>query len=83
MAHSQAEQPQSHLGSECYAGGYSPLLFQVISNRSVLRDGAFFVPHLRPGMRLLDGGCGPGAMTVELAQVVALGEVVGIDMEAS
>jgi ubiquinone/menaquinone biosynthesis C-methylase UbiE len=38
-----------------------------------------FVPHLRPGMRLLDCGCGPGSITLGLAERVAPGEVVGID----
>src|SRR5262249_43932821 len=37
--------------------------------------------HLRAGMRLLDCGCGPGAMTVQLAEAVAPGAVVGIDVE--
>jgi SAM-dependent methyltransferase len=32
-------------------------------------------------MRLLDMGCGPGAITLDLAAVVASGEVVGIDIE--
>jgi SAM-dependent methyltransferase len=32
-------------------------------------------------MRLLDCGCGPGTITVNLAEVVAPGEVVGIDIE--
>ena len=83
MAHSPAEQLQSDSGPERYAGGYSPLLLQRLSSRSVARQGAFFVPHLRPDMRLLDCGCGPGAMTVELAKAVAPGEVVGIDIEPS
>src|SRR5688500_16074076 len=32
-------------------------------------------------MRLLDGGCGPGSITLGLAEVVAPGEVVGIDLQ--
>lgn len=83
MAHSLAEQLQSGSGPERYAGGYSPLLLQGLSRRSVARQGAFFIPHLCPGMRLLDCGCGPGAMTIEFAKVVAPGDVVGIDIEAS
>src|SRR5262245_15183550 len=42
----------------------------------------FLLPHLRPGLRLLDGGCGPGTITVGLAAAVAPGEVVGVDTEA-
>lgn len=41
---------------------------------------AFLVPHLRAGMRLLDCGCGPGTITADLAQVVAPGETIGIDL---
>ena len=41
---------------------------------------AFLTPHLRAGMRLLDCGCGPGSITIDLAQVVAPGEAIGIDL---
>ena len=40
----------------------------------------FLAPHLRAGMGLLDCGCGPGSITVDLAQVVAPGRVIGIDV---
>lgn len=43
------------------------------------RVGAFLAPHLRPGMRLIDCGCGPGSITVDLAAIVAPGAVIGID----
>ncbi len=42
--------------------------------------GAFLAPHLRPGMRLIDCGCGPGSITVDLAEAVAPGTTVGIDL---
>jgi SAM-dependent methyltransferase len=32
-------------------------------------------------MRVLDAGCGPGAITVGLAEVVVPGEVVGVDLQ--
>jgi ubiquinone/menaquinone biosynthesis C-methylase UbiE len=41
---------------------------------------AFLLPHLQPGMRLIDCGCGPGSITVDLAQVVAPGAAIGIDL---
>ncbi len=41
----------------------------------------FLLPHLSPGMSLLDCGCGPGSITLGLARAVSPGQVVGIDLE--
>ena len=58
-----------------------------VQNSYVGRDAAsvvdFFLPHLQPGMTLLDCGCGPGPLTLGMAEVVAPGQVVGIDLEPS
>lgn len=52
------------------------------ARRTAERNAAFFLPHLRPGMRLLDAGCGPGSITIGLAQAVGpAGEAVGIDAD--
>lgn len=50
--------------------------------RTAANVGGFFTPFLRSGMRLLDCGCGPGSITVGLAELVAPGEVIGIDASA-
>lgn len=65
---------------EAYTHGYGEQPHRVMSQRNVAVDAAFLLPHLRPGMRLLDVGCGPGSITVGLARVVAPGEVVGVDI---
>lgn len=49
------------------------------ARRTAERNAAFFLPHLRPAMRLLDVGCGPGSITLGLAAAVAPGDAVGID----
>lgn len=41
---------------------------------------AFLLRHIRPDMAVLDCGCGQGTITVGLAEAVAEGRVVGIDL---
>ena len=41
----------------------------------------FFLPHLKQGVSLLDSGYGPGSITVDLAQEIAPGPVVGVDLD--
>src|SRR6476660_7491840 len=65
---------------EAYTHGYGEQPHRVMSQRTVAVDAAFLLPHLRPGMRLLDCGCGPGSITVGLAQHLTPGEVVGMDI---
>lgn len=52
-----------------------------IATRGAAEWAGFFLPHLRPGMRLLDVGSGPGSITLDLAAIVAPGEVVGVDVQ--
>ncbi|HKR52255.1 MAG TPA: methyltransferase domain-containing protein [Pseudonocardiaceae bacterium] len=49
--------------------------------RTVHNSAAYLIPHLRPGQRVLDVGCGPGTITIDLARLVAPGSVMGIDNE--
>ena len=48
--------------------------------RTAENSAAFLLPHLGSGLSLLDVGCGPGSITVELASRVGSGEVIGIDV---
>jgi ubiquinone/menaquinone biosynthesis C-methylase UbiE len=41
---------------------------------------ACFLAALASGMNVLDCGCGPSSITVGFAQIVALGRVVGVDL---
>lgn len=41
----------------------------------------FFLPHLKQGFNVLDCGCGVGSITLDLAELVAPGNVIGVDMD--
>ncbi len=66
---------------DIYVAGYTTAAHDYMAIRSATDVVAFVVPHLRPGMQLLDCGCGPGSITVGLADIVAPGQVTGIDHE--
>lgn len=51
--------------------------------RTAANSAAYLLPHLRPGDRVLDVGCGPGTITADLVDVVGPeGSVVGVDNAA-
>jgi ubiquinone/menaquinone biosynthesis C-methylase UbiE len=68
--------------SETYQLGHHPSVVARHARRTAETAAAFFLPFLKPGMRLLDVGCGPGSITCGLAQRVAPGDTIGIDPSA-
>jgi ubiquinone/menaquinone biosynthesis C-methylase UbiE len=68
---------------ETYTMGYGPAAVALMGARTAETHAAFFVPHLKPGMKLLDCGCGPGTVTLGFAEIVAPGSAVGTDIEPS
>ena len=66
-----------------YTMGYSEEFMRMLDRRSAQSHAAYLLPHLKPGMRLLDFGCGPGTISVGLARAVEPGELHGVDLEES
>lgn len=65
--------------SETYTHGHAESVLRSHMWRTVDNSAAYLATHLRAGLDVLDVGCGPGTITVELAQRVTSGHVVGID----
>ena len=69
--------------TDAYTPGYSAPMLQFMAQRTAETHAGFFLPFIRPGWRLLDAGCGPGTITLGLAERVSPGQVVGLDAEDS
>ena len=67
--------------AENYSQRSNPEFEAIMALRTAAKEGAFFLPYLRQGMRLLDVGCGPGSITLGLAETVSPGYAVGIDFQ--
>ena len=81
---SNTQETDGKSGRESYIHEYDSAHFKkVVGERTAAKHGAFFLPYLHSGMTVLDCGCGPGSITVGLAEVVAPGSVVGLDIEES
>ncbi len=65
--------------AERYTHGHHAAVLANHSARSAQNSAQFVLNQLRSGQRLLDVGCGPGTITVDLAALVDPGEVVGVD----
>lgn len=62
-----------------YTHGHHESVLRSHRQRTADNSAAYLVPHLRQGMSLLDIGCGPGTITVDLAARVAPGHVTAVD----
>jgi SAM-dependent methyltransferase len=82
MADYACSQPSTSMpGAPDYIQRANPAFEAVLATRTASHAAGFFLPYLRPGMRVLDVGCGPGSITLGLAEAVAPGAVVGIDLQ--
>ncbi len=64
---------------ETYTHGHHESVLRSHRWRTAENSAAYLLPHLRAGLDLLDVGCGPGTITIDLAARVAPGHVLGID----
>ncbi|MET0784041.1 methyltransferase domain-containing protein [Leifsonia flava] len=63
-----------------YTHGHHESVLRSHTWRTVENSAAYLAPHLVPGVSVLDLGCGPGTITVDIARRVSPGRVVGVDV---
>jgi len=71
------EQPHEH-----YTHGHHESVLKSHTWRTIANSAAYLEPQFEAGLSLLDVGCGPGTITVEFADRLAPGRVVGLDASA-
>jgi ubiquinone/menaquinone biosynthesis C-methylase UbiE len=62
-----------------YTHGHHESVLRSHTWRTAENSAGYLLPHLHSGLSLLDVGCGPGTITVDLARIVAPGPVTGLD----
>jgi len=65
-----------------YTIGHQECALAYMRFRTAERSCGFFRDAVRPDSRILDCGCGPGTITIGLAQWAPDGETIGIDLGA-
>ncbi len=69
-------------GAHQYLHGHHDSVLRSHRWRTAENSAKYLLGELRPGMSLLDVGCGPATITLDLARRVAPGHVVGVDRSA-
>ncbi len=83
MSDEKAPPALTQTGDEFYSISVESAQREYVQVRRATKWVAFFLPQLESGMRLLDCGCGVGTITIDLAEIVAPGQVIGIDRDPS
>lgn len=64
---------------DIYTHGHHESVLRSHRWRTVENSAAYLLPWLTPGASVLDVGCGPGTISVDIASRVAPGQVVAVD----
>jgi ubiquinone/menaquinone biosynthesis C-methylase UbiE len=68
-----------HPTREVYSHGHHNSVLRSHRWRTAENSAAYLLPRLKPADRVLDVGIGPGTITIDLAERLSAGSVVGID----
>lgn len=78
----EPEGDASSTGADTYTHGHHESVLRSHRWRTAENSAAYLLAHLRPGDHVLDVGCGPGTITIDLAEIAGAGAVLGVDTAA-
>ncbi|KAM0096619.1 hypothetical protein ACP6JE_008886 [Aspergillus fumigatus] len=67
---------------DVYITDHAPSVLQTHSWRTASNSAAYLVPYIKPSMKILDIGCGPGSISIDFARLVPQGHVTAIEYVA-
>src|SRR5262245_64230111 len=67
------------MSTETYTHGHHESVLRSHRWRTVENSAGYVLPHFASGSSVLDVGCGPGTITLDIAERVAPGRVIGLD----
>ncbi|KAH7916652.1 S-adenosyl-L-methionine-dependent methyltransferase [Hygrophoropsis aurantiaca] len=70
---------ESQISPAIYTHGHHESVLRSHSWRTAANSAGYLLPYLKPDMHILDIGCGPGTITIDLARLVPEGHVVGLE----
>ncbi len=62
-----------------YSHGHHASVVNSHARRTAQNSVGYLLPHIKPTDYILDVGCGPGTITVDMAQIASQGHVLGIE----
>jgi SAM-dependent methyltransferase len=82
VSRSPVPHPDGPNDTDRYTHGHHESVLRSHRWRTATNSAAYLLGSLEPGLSVLDVGCGPGTITLDLARLVAPGPVLGIDSAA-
>jgi 2-polyprenyl-3-methyl-5-hydroxy-6-metoxy-1,4-benzoquinol methylase len=73
-------EPRQPAPAAVYTHGHHESVLRSHRWRTAANSAGYLLPRLRPGMNLLDVGCGPGTITADLAARVHPGRVTAVEL---
>lgn len=83
MATSTKGTLEKEQASRPYIHGHHESVVRSHATRTAANSCAYLLPYIKPTDRILDIGCGPGSITLDLAGYVPDGSITGIDIESA